>query len=131
MYTGPVLPTALEGLQLDSTAPNNQPAPNPCIAANRQLCVAGQASNTSGGNVANQQVGTFSIPAGTASGGAVVVPNALVGPNSLVFLQLRGNGGTISTVGVTALSAGTGFTVTVYASGATTAAVDCWYWIVN
>jgi len=131
MYTAPVLPTALEGIQLDSTAPNNQPTPNPCIAANRQLCVAGQTANTSGGNVANQQVGTFSIPAGTANGGTVAVANTLVGANSLVFLQVRGNGGTITTVGVTALTAGTGFTATVYASGATTGAVDCWYWIVN
>lgn len=130
MYTGPVLPTALEGIQLDATAPNNQPAPNPCIASGRELCYAGQASNTSAGNVANQAVGTFSIPAGTAAGGTIVVSNTLVGPNSLVFTQLRGNGGTIAEVAVTAVAAGT-FTVTVYASGATMAAVDCWYWIVN
>ncbi len=129
-YTGPVLPTSLEGIQNDSTAANNQPAPNPCVAANRQLCVAGQTANTSAGNVANQQVGTFSIPAGTASGGTVAVANTLVGANSLVFLQVRGNGGTISEIAVTAVAAGT-FTVTVYASGATTSAVDCWYWIVN
>ncbi len=131
MYTAPVLPTAIEGLQMDSTAPNNQPTPNPCIAAGRQLCVAGQTANTSAGSVANQQVGTFSIPAGTASGGMVAVPNTLVGAGSLVFLQVRGNGGTITTVAVTALTAGTGFTVTVYGSGATTSAVDCWYLIVN
>ena len=130
-YMGPVLPTSLEGIQNDSTAANNQPEPNPCIAANRQLCVAGQTANTRAGNGANQQGGTFSIPAGTASGGTVLVPNTLVGPNSLVFLQPRGNGGSLTTVGVTALTAGASFTVTVFGSGPTTAAVDCWYLIVN
>lgn len=129
-YTSPALPTALEGVQQDSTVISNQPAPNPCIASGRELCFAGQTSNTSAGNVANQAVGTFSIPNGTANGATVQVNNSLIGANSMVFVQLRGNGGTIQGVAVTAVAAGS-FTVSVYASGNTTAAVDCWFWVVN
>lgn len=129
-YTSPALPTALEGVQQDSTAVSNQPAPNPCIASGRELCFAGQTSNASASNVANQAVGTFSIPNGTANGATVQVNNSLVGAGSLVFLQLRGNGGTIQGVAATAVAAGS-FTITIYASGATIAAVDCWFWVVN
>lgn len=130
-YTAPALPTALEGVQQDSTAVSNQPAPNPAIAAGRELCFAGQTANTSAGNVANQAVGTCGIPSGTASGATIAVPNTLVGASSLVFLQARGNGGTIQGLAVTTLTPGSGFTITVYASGATTASVDIWYLIIN
>ena len=137
--------TSIDGLVLDigsyAVQSNNQisnitPAINPAIAPGRELCYAGQTSNTSAGNVAGQAIGTFSIPSGTANGATVVVNNGQIGPNSMVFLQLRGNGGTITNVVVSALTAATtgvtgSFTITVNSSGATTSAVDCWYWIVN
>ncbi len=129
-FTAPVQPTAIEGLQNDS-AGGAQQVPNVAILAGRQLCFAGQTGNTSGASAANQAIGTFGIPAGTPSGGAIAVPNTLIGTGSLVFLQPTGNGGTITGVAVTALVAGTGFTATVYGSGPTTSAVDVWYWVAN
>ncbi len=128
-YTPPAQATAIEGLQIDASG-GYQPLPNPTVGAGRQLCFAGQTSHTSAGAAANQALGAFSVPAGTAGGGAVTVQNALVGPGSYVFLQTTGNGGAITGVAVTAVAAGS-FTVTVYATGATTSAADVWYLVVN
>ncbi len=139
-------PTNSEGLILDTGSyqgststgkvSNITPAPNPAIAANRMLCYAGQTSNTSAGAVGGQALGAVSIPSGTANGGTVVVTNSQIGPNSYIFLQLRGFGGTIQEVAVTAQTAATTstpgtFTIAVATSGPTTSAVDCHYWIVN
>jgi len=128
-YTPPAQATAIEGLQIDASG-DYQPAPNPTVQAGRQLCFAGQTSNSSAGAAANQALGAFSIPAGTSNGGTVAVPNALVGPGSYVFLQQTGNGGAIMGLAVTAIAAGQ-FTVTVYGTGATTSATDVWYLVVN
>jgi hypothetical protein len=128
-YTPPVQATAIEGLQIDASG-GQQPAPNPTVGAGRQLCFAGQTANASAGAAANQALGAFSVPAGTANGGAVAVPNALVGPGSYVFLQPTGNGGAITGLAVTATAAGQ-FTATIYSSGATTSATDVWYAIFN
>ena len=128
-YTPPVQATAIEGLQSDASG-GYQPLPNPTVQAGRQLCFAGQTTNTSVAAAANQALGAFSTPMGTASGGAIAVQNALAGPDSYVFLQPTGNGGAITGLAVTAVAPGS-FTVTVYGTGATTAAVDVWYFIVN
>ena len=128
-YTPPVQATAIEGLQIDASG-GQQPAPNPTVGAGRQLCFAGQTANASAGAAANPALGAFSVPAGTANGATIAVPNALVGPGSYVFLQPTGNGGAITGLAVTATAAG-GFTATVYSSGATTSATDVWYLVVN
>ena len=132
-FTTPTVPTDVDGLQQDAALVGGLIAPNPCVQANRELCFAGQTANTSGASVANQAVGTFSIPNGTAAGTKITVPNTLIGANSLVFTQLTGIGGTITelTVSPADYVAGASFKVGVQASGNTTSAVDVWYWIVN
>ncbi len=128
-FTAPVQATAIEGLQIDASG-GYQPAPNPTVQAGRQLCFAGQTGNTGAGAAANQALGAFSVPAGTASGGAIAVQNALVGLGSYVFLQPRGNGGAMTALAVTSVAPGS-FTVTVYGTGATTSATDVWYLVIN
>ena len=137
-FNGPVLPTEIDGWQVDSTGAAATPNPNPTVPAGRSLCYAGQSDgtngiNTSGTNVANQAVGTFSIPNATANGTKIVVPNTLIRAGSMVFLQLIDVAGTITEVCCNPADhvAGTSFSVKVISSGATSGAVDCWYQIVN
>lgn len=137
-YTGPAQPTDVDGLQVDSTVVASVPQPNPSVPAGANLCFAGQSVanagvNTSGANVANQAIGTFAIPSGTANGAKIVVPNTLIKAGSMVMTQLTGIGGTITEVCVSPgdYVAGTSFAATIVTSGATTAAVDCWYQIIN
>ena len=133
--TTPVQPTEVEGLVNDSatTGSSQNVAYNVGVAAGRELIYAGQTANTSAANVANQAIGTFQIPSGTANGTAITVPNTLVGANSIIMLQLCQNPGQITELAVdpAAIVAGTSFAVKVYTSANTGANADCWYQILN
>jgi len=131
--TTPTIPTEIDGLKEDSRTSGSLPAHNPVVATGRALCWEGQTSNTSAGNVANQQVGTFAVPSGTASGTTLTaVANTQVGTNSLIeILGIKGDPGVLVVCVVTGRTNGTSFTVKVYTNGATTAAVDVHYRITN
>lgn len=132
--TSPFLPTPLDSLQEDSYGVSTFSAtPNICVKKGRQLNFAGQTANTSGANVANQAVGTFSLPNGTTSGTSLTaVANTLVGANSLIeIIGINGDPGVQVTFCVVSRVAGTSFTVKVYTSGTTTAAADVHYRITN
>jgi hypothetical protein len=73
------------------------------------------------------ELGSFTVPSGTANGETVVVSDPSVGPNSQIFLQQQGFGGTDLQLAVTAITTGSGFTVTTQSAAATTQATTVVY----
>ena len=78
------------------------------------------------GSLEGAEIGQFTIPTGRASGDIITVADPGIGANSQVFVMSQGTGGAITyDLAVTAITAGTGFSVTLSSSGATTAAIPC------
>jgi hypothetical protein len=78
------------------------------------------------GSLEGAEIGVFTIPSGAATGDIITVADPGINANSQVFLEPQGTGGAITyNLQVTAVTAGTGFSVTYRGSGSTTSNIIC------
>jgi hypothetical protein len=127
------IPTSVHGLMQELADGIYRPFPGPAVGTGFRIGYQGQTANTSGSNVPNQQIGTVSIPSGTADGAVITVPNTLVTASSLIFLQVKGSSGKKLMLDAIVCNTGVSFTFTVRTAdaAATTAACDVHYLIYN
>ena len=124
-------PTLVDGLGLDGLAEGI----NPGLLQGRKLKWFGQTANTSAGNVANQGLGTVSLPAlGANTSGTVVIGDGLIGATSILLLCPNSKGDATAGRGVFAwvesVGAGTA-TIGYRCAAAMSGAWDLHYLVLN